>query len=307
MAMHYEKVAGTDSTDDLSQHHRVPSFTQRCRRNIISHLNLIFFCINVVFLFALTWTFHRIDSPNYLLKKTNTYTPLLDRFDFSFQHVVNNASLFNTPYSIYKDDPSPAVDDAWEEIADTPVLVISQSDIVKMGKDPEYAVRVPQSFGYGPDKYFAVNDGQHLIHCLNELRKFAYYDYYYGEKYGPADHLPEMVAAHRGHCVGVLLDALKCQPSLNMVVWEWMEGQHEPWPDFNTRRQCQGHEEFYEWQKREQVNLEKIKGWDWKKGRGKERPELEQLRALRESSGAKDSEHSGAHTSAHAGHDSHWS
>ncbi|KAF1975999.1 hypothetical protein BU23DRAFT_436386, partial [Bimuria novae-zelandiae CBS 107.79] len=218
------------------------------RRNITSYLNLLFFLTNLTFLSTLLWTAHLTTSPNTLLKKTNTYTPLLDRYNFSFNRVKNNASLFNTPYSIYKDAPSPAVDAAWDAIADTPVLAISRSDVVKMGKEPEYVVRVPEAFGYGANKYFAVNDGQHLLHCLDELRKFAHYEYYYSPKYGAEANLPPMVKAHRSHCVGVLLDTLTCQPSLNMVVWEYVQGQSEPWPDFDTWRMCVDHGAFYEWQ-----------------------------------------------------------
>lgn len=56
----------------------------------------------------------------------------------SFIKTKNNASLYNTPYGIYKDNPSPRVDAAWEEFADTPVLVISREDVLRMGKDPDY-------------------------------------------------------------------------------------------------------------------------------------------------------------------------
>lgn len=90
--------------------------------------------------------------------------------------------------------------------------------------------------GYGKDKYFAVPDGQHLLHCLNEVRKFAFYDYYYAPTFGPASNLSVMHAVHRSHCFGVLLDALTCQPSLSMVLFEWMEGVEEPWPDFDVVR-----------------------------------------------------------------------
>ncbi|KAJ4294437.1 hypothetical protein N0V90_008127 [Kalmusia sp. IMI 367209] len=278
----YEKIAPGESSEDVSQQSRILPFAAQIHRNAATHINLLFLVANIIFLAATLWTAQHINSANSLLKRTNTYTPLLHQYDFSFQRVKNNASLFNNPYSIYKDDPSPAVDDAWDAIADTPVLAISKDDVLKMGKDPEYVVGVPEEFGkaripdhciddkltmrsegYGPNKYFAVNDGQHLIHCLNEVRKFAYYDYYYLPAYGNASNLPRLVAAHRSHCVGVLLDALTCQPSLNMVVWEWMEGMREPWPDFNVWRKCQDYGLFYEWQKGAQVEIEKIKGWDW--------------------------------------------
>ncbi|KAL5378754.1 hypothetical protein DPSP01_008976 [Paraphaeosphaeria sporulosa] len=139
----YGKVAAADSTDELSQATPPP----RARTTLLSHLNSLFLIANFMFLSSLVWTARHISSPNYLLKKTNTYTPLLDRFDISFVKTKNNASLFNTPYSIYKDDPSPSVDAAWEEIADTPVLAISREDVVTMGKDPDYVVGIPEEFG----------------------------------------------------------------------------------------------------------------------------------------------------------------
>lgn len=84
-----------------------------------------------------------------------------------------------------------------------------------------------------------------------------------------------------------------------MVVWENMEGQSTPWPDFDTWRMCYGHEEFYEWQKGVQVDLEMTKTWDWMKGRIKERPEAEELKAVREE--GEEGGHEG-----HEGHEGHW-
>lgn len=138
----YEKVAAADSTDELAR-----TTPQPRARFGVSHLNSIFLFANIVFLLILLWTTQHINSPNYLLKKTNTFTPLLDRFDISFVKTKNNASFYNTPCSIYKDDPSPEVDAAWEAIAETPVLAISREDVIRMGKDPDYVVGIPEEFG----------------------------------------------------------------------------------------------------------------------------------------------------------------
>lgn len=70
--------------------------------------------------------------------------------------------------------------------------------------------------GYGRDRYFGVIDGQHLIHCLNVVRKWAHYDYYWEETWGPMSEAPPVHSAHRSHCIGVLLDTLTCQPSINV-------------------------------------------------------------------------------------------
>lgn len=155
----YEKVEAADSTDDLPQTRLPP----RSRRTIFSHLNAIFFLANLFILATLLWTARQLNSPKYLLQKTNTFTPLLDRFDFSFHKTKNNASLFNSPYSIYKDDPSPSVDAAWEAIAETPVLAISREDIVRMGKDPDYTVAIPEEFGKSAGQPFARRRRKNLM------------------------------------------------------------------------------------------------------------------------------------------------
>jgi hypothetical protein len=142
-----------------------------------------------------------------------------------------------------------------------------------------FTQRADLDVGYGTDKYFGVMDGQHLIHCLDELRRFAHYDYYYREKWGDMSNIPPMHAAHRSHCIGVLLNALKCQPSLNIVTWTWMEDQPEPFPDFNAWRKCQNTDELFEWIDKRQVSRQSIKDWNWKRPEGqKEIPLLPQLK-----------------------------
>ncbi|KZM28729.1 hypothetical protein ST47_g136 [Ascochyta rabiei] len=231
------------------------------------HFNLAFFTFNGIFLSAMLWSSYRPTSPNRLLKQVNSYTPLLDAYDLAFHTRTPNASLYNVPYSIYKDNPSPAVDAAWEKIADTPILVISRADVIRMGKDPEYAVQVPLDFGYGEDGFFAVNDGQHLIHCLNEVREFAFSSHYYND----SSPLTQMQAAHRSSCIGVLLDALTCQPSLGMVLWEWVEGQAMPEPDFGVQRMCIKQDVFREWMDKSEVDRSVMKGWNGKWDGGKSR------------------------------------
>lgn len=81
-----------------------------------------------------------------------------------------------------------------------------------------------------------------------------------------------------------------------MVLWEFVEGNDYPWPDFDTWRKCYGHERFYDWQKSVKVDLEPSKTWDWTKGRVRERPAMEQLQMA----GKKEGE------TQHAGHEGHW-
>ena len=103
--------------------------------------------------------------------------------------------------------------------------------------------------GYGSDAHIAQLDGQHMLHCLNVLRKFAFFEHYYGEEYGSEQTLHPLHVAHRSHCLHILLQALTCQPSLNVITHNWMDTQSFPFPDFNIERKCQEHGSILDWQK----------------------------------------------------------
>ena len=73
--------------------------------------------------------------------------PILDEMDFSFQEITINGSLNNDPWSIYRAQPSPEVDSAWEKIAIIQYFPITEESVRRLGKDPKHAVRVPTSWG----------------------------------------------------------------------------------------------------------------------------------------------------------------
>ncbi|KAL5384255.1 hypothetical protein DPSP01_005399 [Paraphaeosphaeria sporulosa] len=104
--------------------------------------------------------------------------------------------------------------------------------------------------GYGSTKYFAELDSQHLLHCLNTVRKYSHYSHYFYPKWGDESNMPALAVAHRSHCIGILLDALTCQPSLNLLHFNWMETQENPFPDFGINRKCVDHSAVLEWQDR---------------------------------------------------------
>lgn len=232
--------------------------------------------------------------------------PLLEEFQFSFhQDNQEYASIFNDPFTIYKADPSPEVDAAWETISETPLLALSREQIIKLGKDPEYAVRIPKEFGkpciastrtqqeyitdtamiaYGEEMYVGAMDGQHLIHCLNQLRKLAHYDYYYQSRWGDMSNMPALDASHRSHCIGLLLDALKCQPNVNVATFNWMEGINYPYPDFKTQRKCQNTDQLFQWIKERAGSRSGNEAWNFSRPEGaKEVSMPPQFKALQES------------------------
>ena len=94
-------------------------------------------------------------------------------------------TLFNdySPPVIYRQEPSPEVDKAWEAISQIEYFGVTAHDIRRAGKDPDTAVEIPSEWGLGSDLYLVELDGQHHLHCLNAVRQYAYFDYYWSHKY----------------------------------------------------------------------------------------------------------------------------
>lgn len=112
---------------------------------------------------------------------------------------------------------------------------------------------IPTNFilGYQEGLFVAQNDGQHLLHCLNVLRKFSFWDYYYPSSWQPDNgtwRLPLLDVAHRGHCLSMLLQHLTCQPSLNTITHVWTDAYKDLFPDFSIERKCLDHNQILKWQ-----------------------------------------------------------
>ncbi|PVH93679.1 hypothetical protein DM02DRAFT_504547, partial [Periconia macrospinosa] len=178
--------------------------------------------------------------------------PFFNEIDLSFHDVITNGSLEHSPWSIYRAEPSDEVDKAWDRVSEVFYFPIKEDSVKRLGKDPKHAVRVPESWGYGKDLYVAQLDGQHLIHCLNVLRKFSHWDYYYPETWrsnGTWRLQSPIDVAHRSHCLSTLLQHLTCQPSLNVITYNWLDGYKiKPFPDFSIRRKCLDHDQILNWQ-----------------------------------------------------------
>lgn len=226
---------------------------------------------------------------------------MFDYFKLKMREHTYEAPFFNSPYSIYRGPPSPEVDAAWEAIEYPAMMHFSREEIIRLGKDPDATAKLPKEWGslppaqssaieltippgYGDDRYFGVLDGQHLIHCVNLLRQWSHFDYYF-PKYSPQSRAPPLASAHKDHCVAVLLEHLTCQPSLNVFTYYWMETQPDPYPNFEINRKCQNHDDLLEWQKEREIaqefrdlhfdrpewakyrpadpQLEKIDSWVW--------------------------------------------
>lgn len=179
--------------------------------------------------------------------------PILDSVEISASSVIQNGALRENEI-IWRKDPSPEVDAAWDRISTEgfELIVVKESDVIRSGKDPQRAVQAPISWGYGGDAYLAQIDVFHLIHCLNELRKEMHFDYYYGTQH-KGQPSPEVHVSHKKHCLHMVLHHLMCHADTETITHEWVYSERapdpktRPYPDFNIVKQCRNFDSLLEW------------------------------------------------------------
>jgi len=148
--------------------------------------------------------------------------------------------------SIYIRPPSPEVDAAWDELSleNLEMTTITSEQARALGRDVNILSKVPESWGLGPDRYFAQVQVFHLIHCLDEVRKQMHYDHYHLERFGKDP--PVEFVNHKNHCVHVLLENLLCQAGSDIVLHNWRETFHVPLADFHPPRQCRNFDALWD-------------------------------------------------------------
>lgn len=193
----------------------------------------------------------------FTLSPTDPYlAPILNHVPLPYSTKQIDAKLFpnaSNPDDIYRLPPSPAVDAAWDRISANSIFPISESDVLRINKDPSTALTAPPDWGFEEGAYIVEIDVFHQIHCLNALRKalITNYDHYYGSRYGLEP--PLMFQTHLGHCTSILLQNLMCHADVEVITHVWQEDQDWPYPDFGISKQCRNFESLLEWKEENEL------------------------------------------------------
>jgi mycotoxin biosynthesis protein UstYa len=67
--------------------------------------------------------------------------------------------------------------------------------------------------------------------------------------------------SHLSHCQEALAKALMCQPSVEMITYNWVEHQRLPFPDFDITRKCWDFEQLLQWQLENRVESMTQERW----------------------------------------------
>ncbi|TEA10125.1 Cyclochlorotine biosynthesis protein O [Colletotrichum sidae] len=262
----YHNLSDHDLAEDVSEE-VTPWITQRSPTSksgwgfgakVITAINVVLFVCSCGALF-MSWKW--LNDPVHLMKRVSPYSPILDDVPIRLETIEVKGTLFNdySPSRIWRQPPSDEVDKAWEDVARIEYFGVSGDALRKMGKDPKISVAIPEDWGVGPDRYLVEIDMQHQLHCLNAVRQYANWDYYYAHSYRNISMAPKRHQAHLSHCLDILLQAITCNPSLELISHNWMKTQENPYPDFNIKRQCVAHDPILEWQHKNGISEQILK------------------------------------------------
>jgi Mycotoxin biosynthesis protein UstYa len=175
---------------------------------------------------------------------------ILDEIDIKVEEKRMDATLLHSePLSIFRQEPSPEVDRAWQKVSDTRPIALSREGVLAIGKDPAQAVQIPEHWGLGNESYFGRVDVFHQIHCLDALRREAYFEHYYGKRYPQGfNNTGEFHRLHLSHCVYLLLQNIMCNANTDVYTHIWTDTLDHQFPDFNINHQCKDFGAILEWQ-----------------------------------------------------------
>ncbi|KAL5594743.1 hypothetical protein BROUX41_001657 [Berkeleyomyces rouxiae] len=176
---------------------------------------------------------------------TTQFSPLLQDVEIKYDFTAFNGSFMQE--TIYRREPSPAVDQAWEDLGlDAEPGIISYDDGLRAGLGPGHVQR-NQKYGGG----FVVNvEGMHHLHCLNLLRKSLYFnvDYYKNLGKHAFKNDEHVLQRHVTHCLDTIRQVLMCNADTGILGQVWYNQSHpKPFPDFNTLHKCKNFDDISDW------------------------------------------------------------
>ncbi|KAI7972940.1 hypothetical protein EIK77_001514 [Talaromyces pinophilus] len=173
--------------------------------------------------------------------------PVFDRFPVYKSEVHDNFTIYwpGDKPSIFQQPPSPEVDEAWDRISSTESIALSAEEVRRIGYDPAATWPAPES-DFGEDVYYGVLDVFHQLHCLNNLRKTTWPEYY-GDMRKKMIHTPINWDHHLTHCTYVLMRSITCHADLEVLVGQKFAG----WPglnlNFGSTKMCRNFDEILKW------------------------------------------------------------
>ncbi|KAE8441798.1 hypothetical protein EG329_004311 [Mollisiaceae sp. DMI_Dod_QoI] len=189
------------------------------------------------------------------INHANLHFPISQDLGLHYHDLDFDAKL--TRGNIYRENASVEVDKAWDELGlFFKPMIVSEDVGVRSGIPPGNA-KLPLKNGGG---FIAMVQVFHQLHCLNLLRKAAWFNYDYYSNIGEHEfaNSPEVLQMHVGHCFDFLRQQLMCTADVGLVSFVWVEGQPGPVADFSTKHRCKDFEAIKQWTKEKQADKQQV-------------------------------------------------
>ncbi|KAG8404946.1 hypothetical protein J3459_022397 [Metarhizium acridum] len=189
-----------------------------------------FTSLSLICLIILSMALGRLTVTDYDCgRQISTWSPAFEAVEY---YQTTFEGEFLAP-SVWRGQPSPELDEAWNRISigGTGSLRISKDDLSRLNKSAD--AEITTGFGDGTDDVQVLLEVFHQLHCLNEIRKHTWPDYYKFE--AP----PKVERAHLDHCIEMLRINLMCTADITPITAKqvsWKNG--DPAPDFSTLHTC---------------------------------------------------------------------
>ncbi|KAH8697866.1 hypothetical protein BGW36DRAFT_295718, partial [Talaromyces proteolyticus] len=169
----------------------------------------------------------------------------------SYESILLNGSF--SKETIYRQKPSPEVDEAWLRLGiEYDPLIVPDEDAKAAGIEQN---RFHITERYGGPGYPAFVAGLHQLHCLNLIRKSLYFNIDYYRTLHKVEFLDrkEILELHIGHCVDVLRQRLMCTADTELHPYIWAGDPPHVTPDFNRMYKCRNFDDIREYAKQNQA------------------------------------------------------
>ncbi|KAJ3994953.1 hypothetical protein F5050DRAFT_387911 [Lentinula boryana] len=179
--------------------------------------------LNVVFM---TSKFLGLEAPT----SQALYSPAQNVVEYK---TVKFHSGFGADLPIYDRPPSPEVDAAWDGLYEFALTKVPRNEAILM-PNRTYPILGEE------DHYMIALDVFHQLHCLNEMRKAMYPEYY--PITGEGIHTP-----HMQHCISSLRQSITCSADITPIVWQWSNKSQAAKERSDVVHTCRNFEKIKDW------------------------------------------------------------
>ncbi|KAK5734666.1 hypothetical protein LTR17_008744 [Elasticomyces elasticus] len=211
--------------------------------------------------------------------KLQLSSPMMDVIGVETHLEKLNGGVVDLEGSTFNEPLSPDVTFAWSNLSFSRVLPVTSAYLRERGVDPAIAAKIPERYGFGNDAYGASSDTQHLLHCLNRVRKDVYFDYYF-QSIWPDGKVSDLHRFHTAHCLKILRQFIVCQSSMDLIPKIWREGEPHPVNEFSIVRKCGNYDSLWQYANSDGIDPEEFDGLEASPGTSKAPKSEDWLRLL---------------------------